>query len=424
MSAFDIKGGLSLRGDIKIQGSKNAALPILAAAVLNRGITKIYNCPLILDIYNMIIILEAMGCGVSVDGHCVTVDATGPITGIISKENAEKMRSSVILLGAVLGRSNSAYIAWPGGCSIGERPVNMHLDALEQMNVQFSPEDGCIRCETSELIGNEIKLPYPSVGATENVILAAVLAKGTTTLYNAAKEPEIVDLCLFLNEMGAEIHGMGTTMITILGVKSLMDISYTVMNDRIVAGTYLMAAAATCGDVQIYDVQERDMKSTLEVLAHMGCGIVIRPNKIRVVAPTVILPVEGIRTEPFPGFPTDMQSQMMSVLCLASGKSVIYEEIFEDRFKIAAELEKMGADIRIEENKAIIQGKCKLQGTTIYAKDLRGGAALIIAGLMAEGDTKVKDTVYVERGYENICMDLAQLGADIKCCLNNQAWHE
>jgi len=414
LASFEICGGRSLQGDIKIQGSKNAVLPILAATVLNKGITKLYNCPEILDVYNMIKILESIGCIIEVDGNTVTVDATDTISGVVSLDYVASIRSSIILLGAILGRIHSVEIPYPGGCVIGERPIDMHLKALEQMNVSISEADGIIRCETKALLGGTINLPYPSVGATENIILAAILAKGSTEISNAAKEPEIVDLCLCLNEMGANIHGMGTAHIVVNGVKRLQDAGYTIMPDRIVAGTYLAAAAATYGNIQIYDVWEHDIKSILEVFAHMGCGIVIRGKRIRLIAPQILLPVESIRTRPFPGFPTDMQSQLLACLCIARGQSTIYEDIFEDRFKAVEELEKMGANILLNKNKAIINGVSKLRGATVKAKELRGGAALVIAGLMAEGDAKIENSIYVERGYQDICGDLSQLGACIR----------
>lgn len=414
MASFEIYGGKSLQGDIKIQGSKNAVLPILAATVLNKGVTKLYNCPKILDVYNMIKILESIGCIVEFAGNTVTVDASGTISGIVSLDYVASIRSSIILLGAILGRTKYVEIPYPGGCVIGARPINMHLKALEQMNVSISEIDGAIRCETNDLLGGSIDLPYPSVGATENIVLAATLANGVTEIRNAAKEPEIVDLCLLLNEMGADIHGMGTSHIVVNGVNNLHDAKYTIMSDRIVAGTYLAAAAATCGDIQIYDVKEQDMNSILQVFAQMGCGIVIRKQRIRLIAPQILLPVDSIRTQPFPGFPTDMQSQLMACLCIAKGQSIIYEDIFEDRFKAVSELRKMGANIFINKNKAMINGVSMLSGATVKAEELRGGAALIIAGLMAEGDAKVENSIYVERGYQDICGDLSELGACIR----------
>lgn len=414
LASICISGGECLHGDIRVQGSKNAALPILAASILARGTTRLYHCPQILDVFNMLKILENMGCHTELEKDCVVVDTWDAGCGQISEEDAAAMRSSVMLMGAMLGRMKEIRLPWPGGCSIGKRPVNLHLDALEKMNVTVDIDENGIYARTCKLTGSEIFFPYPSVGATENVILAAVLADGTTVIHQAAKEPEIIDLCLFLNEMGADIHGMGTGHIIIHGVSHLNSVDYTVMSDRIVAGTYLAAAAATCGDVSVYGVCEKDMHSTLQALAQTGCGIVICRNKIRVLAPQILLPIESIHTQPFPGFPTDMQSQLMAVVTKAHGTSVIYEDIFENRFKTAGWLEKMGADVCIDQNRTVVRGVSRLYGSKVWAEDLRGGAALVIAGLMAEGDTVVEDPIYIERGYQDICGDLASLGARIR----------
>lgn len=414
MATFEIKGGNSLNGEIPIQGSKNAALPILSACLLARGETKLYNCPHIKDVYNMIEILEAMGCHTEISGECVIIDSSPELSGVISPDYGASMRSSIMLMGAMLGRQNDVHLPWPGGCSIGKRPVDIHLDALKKMNVTVEVSADGLECKTMQLLGTSITLPYPSVGATENIILAAVLASGITTINNAAKEPEIIDLCLFLNDMGAQIHGMGTSRIRIFGVKRLHSISYKIMSDRIVAGTYLTAAAATGGSVLVYDICERDIRSTLDVLAMMGCGIIVKKNQIRVIAPQLLLPIDSIHTQPFPGFPTDMQSQIMVCLTAAHGESVICEDIFEDRFKIVPQIEKMGADVLINKNRAVIKGQTALHGCSVKALDLRGGAALVIAGLMAEGDTEVESFGYIERGYEDICRDLSRLGAKIR----------
>ena len=414
MASFYIHGGNRLCGEIDIQGSKNAALPILAACLLTREPIKLYNCPKILDVYNMIKILENIGCHVEMtDDYCLIDSSTG-VTDTVSPKDACTMRSSFTLLGALLGRFGRAKISMPGGCNIGKRPVDWHLEALKKMNVTFEVGDESIVAKSSGICGNEIIFSYPSVGATQNVILAAVLAHGTTHIYHAAKEPEIIDLCLFLNQMGADIHGMGTSHIIVHGVERLHGTVYSVMADRIVAGTYLGAAAATGGDVVVHGVLEKDVRSTLQILAHMGCGIIIRKKSIRVIAPDVLLPVESIHTQPFPGFPTDMQSQILTCLTKAHGRSLIYEDVFEDRFKIVSQLQKMGADIVLKEGCAIVGGNNNLKGMQVGAVDLRGGAALVIAGLMAEGKTQVTGSDYIERGYQDICADLRLLGADIR----------
>ena len=413
MASFQICGGCCLDGEVSIQGSKNAALPILSACLLAPGVTKLYNCPRIADVYNMLKILENMGCRTSLGRECAVIDTSSAITGKISQEDSRAMRSSLTLLGALLGRLGRVSLPWPGGCSIGKRPVDLHLDALARMNISVKTTEAGLECQSAQIRGTHIKFPYPSVGATEYVILASVLAQGTTVIENAAKEPEVVDLCHFLNEMGASIHGMGTGCITVYPVKRLKNVSYRIMSDRIVAGTYLTAAAATGGNVTVAGVRERDIRSVLDVLADMGCGIIVRPSRVQVIAPQAMLAPDTIHTRPFPGFPTDMQSQMMVCLTAAMGDSEIREDIFEDRFKIVPQLKKMGAKIQIHKNKAFIQGRQTLCGADVEAQDLRGGAALVIAGLMAQGETQVAGTSFIERGYEDICKDLGQLGARI-----------
>ena len=412
MASLEIRGGNSLMGEVRVQGSKNAALPILSACLLARGETKLYNCPMILDVYNMIKILENMGCHTEIRRDCVVVDTSPKLTGIISEDDAASMRSSVMLMGAVLGREGYVYLPWPGGCSIGKRPVDLHLSALEKMNVSVRTEPGGLCCTTDGLCGNVIVFPYPSVGATENVILTAVLARGTTTICHAAKEPEIVDMCLFLNQMGAQIHGMGTSQIIVHGVKELKSISYTVMADRIVAGTYLASVAAVGGHARFYGLNASHLLSVLPVFQMMGMAIQVEDRAVTIKGELRPQPVT-VETGPYPGFPTDLQSPLMAVMAVGAGESLILENVFEGRYETAGELRKLGAQIIIEEKAAHVRGISPLYGSRVEAKDLRGGAALVVAGLAAEGETVITGCHHIFRGYEDICRDLSSLGAQI-----------
>ncbi len=416
MSSYLISGGRSLSGQLHVHGSKNAALPIIAASLLHHGVTVIRGCPDILDVRYMIEILRSIGCGVLYEGDVLQIDASEICLENISRECVGKMRSSILLLGAALGRCRRMILDYPGGCTIGARPVDIHLKALEQMGVHIEEKDGAIHCETGGLSGVRIVLPYPSVGATENLMMAGAMAEGITWIQNAAKEPEVSDLAGFLSAMGVSIYGAGTDRIGILGKCSLHDAEYKVMTDRIVAGTYLLAAAGTGGEIELLDVAEQHIHCLLHLCEAMGCEIRMTERGIRIKSARRLFAVEDIHTQPFPGFPTDMQSQLMAVLATARGESVIYEHIFENRFRTAGELQKMGADIQIKNNRAVIHGVRKLKGCHVSAKDLRGGAALVIAGLMAEGDTIVENSIFVERGYQDICKDLTQLGAEIRHC--------
>ncbi|MGB8455753.1 MAG: UDP-N-acetylglucosamine 1-carboxyvinyltransferase [Anaerocolumna sp.] len=414
MAYIEINGGKQLNGEVNIQGSKNAVLPILAATVLINGITKLNHCPKILDVFHMIKILEAIGCKVRWEKSSLTVDSTKLDTSTVPEEYVKMMRSSIILMGALLGRTHSVTITYPGGCTIGARPIDFHLSAFQNMNVSLEEEDGLIKCTTTGMKGNDIFLKFPSVGATENIILAAVLAAGKTSILNAAKEPEITELCKFLNFAGADITGVGTEKIEIVGVDYLSPIEYTACSDRIVAGTYLAAVAGTGGEAVLTGIGGGSLQAVIKVLREMGCSILSGENYIMIASSGRSKPVPFIRTMPYPGFPTDMQSQIMSVLMTAAGTSKIVEEIFEGRYQNAKEQIKFGADIHIEEREAIINGVPSLTGCDVFASELRGGAALVIAGLMAKGRTNLYNPYFIQRGYEDISRDLKQLGADIR----------
>ena len=424
MSSIEVIGGEHLKGELKIQGSKNAALPVIAATILNKGISKLKNCPKIYDVFHMVKILEELGCKTSWEENTLIVDSSMAETTQVPEDSVRKMRSSILYLGSILGRFHEVTIAYPGGCSIGKRPIDYHLNAIKKMNVtqEFLKEDkSIIRCSSNQIIGNDIFLEFPSVGATQNVILTAVLAEGITRIYNAAREPEVVEVCNYLIEAGARIWGKGSAFIEIEGVKELHDVEFTLSSDRIVAGTYMAAIAVTRGDAVFTSAPVSHLESTIRVLQKVGCKIETVDNTVKISCKRRPLPLEVLKTQPYPGFPTDMQSQLMSVLCLADGNSTIIEEIFESRYQNIDELRKMGAIITLEEdsNKASIVGVEHLHGAVVYAHDLRGGAALVIVGLEAEGTTIVKDATSIERGYEDICRDLSILGGKIRYCSEN-----
>lgn len=414
MSSIELTGGIPLYGELEIQGSKNAVLPILAATILNKGISVLIGCPNISDVSHMTEVLQALGCSITWNNNSLVVDATRLEQEEISEEIAKKTRASILFLGALLGRNKRAVVAYPGGCSIGKRPIDLHLKALKEMGVvEKFCEDEKLICEATELIGNEIHLSFPSVGATENIILAAVLATGTTVINGAAMEPEIIALCNFLVSAGANIEGIGTSTIKIIGVKQLNDTSFLVPKDRIVAGTYLTLVASTGGKAWLHGVNEYELSAVLMELKKAGLKIRMSGEHCFIERTERLKPLQ-IETKPFPAFPTDMQSQFMAMLCTASGESTLIENIFEARFLIVDELKKLGAIIHTDNNRAIITGVENLVGAEIQAKELRGGAALVIAGLTAMGRTIIDNTDYIYRGYEDICKDLRGLGAQIK----------
>lgn len=420
MEYIEILGGRPLEGEVKIQGSKNAALPVLAAAVLHKGTTVLNNCPKITDVMYMIQILEEMGCHTSWSGHSLHIDTKGLCAPFVSCDLGEKMRSSVILMGALLGRMKEAWIPYPGGCTIGPRPIDMHINAFTRMGAYIKEENCILHAQTSGLCGACIVFNSPSVGATENVILGAVLASAETRIIGAAKEPEIEELCRFLNEKGARITGAGSSYIVIKGVSELHDSEYTLMPDRIVAGTYLMGALATRGICCLKDVPIEQLEEVFRVVKQMGAMVYLEKCDIIIDGRQAIHPVAYLETEPHPGFPTDLQSQLMAVLCLAKGESRIRETIFEDRFKIYSDLNRMGARVTVDKREAGITGVAALRGAQVAAPELRGGAALVIAGLAAEGRSAVQKYEYIKRGYEDICADFRQLGADITLNVSGQ----
>lgn len=414
MNSIEIVGGNPLHGEISVQGSKNGVLPILAGTILIAGVTVLHNCPKIIDVEYMVQILESVGCDCKWSNHSLTVDASKVKDYHIPVTLAKEMRSSIVFLGSLLGRKKRAFIPHPGGCVIGDRPIDIHLKALQDMNVKIKEKENYLYAKVRKIKSTELILKSPSVGATENIILASVLSKGTTYIKNAAKEPEIVELCNFLNQAGADISGAGSEIILIKGVPKLQDVEYEITSDRIVAGTYILAATATRGNIVLKNAPIKQLDYLIKIMEDVGAVIEINGNDLHIHAEEAKNAVTYIKTEPYPGFPTDLQSQMLVTLSIAEGTSVIEETIFEQRFRIVDELIKMGADIKIEDKKVIINGVGNLTGNTVTARELRGGAALVLAGLIAKGETKVVNAHFIARGYEDICGDLKSLGADIK----------
>ena len=412
MSKFIIQGGNKLEGEVKISGSKNAALPVIAATILNAGKTTLYNVPNIQDVHTMFEIIRKIGGTVTKKKNKIIIDTSKIHTYEIPDELMRQMRSSVILAGALIGKYKKARFSYPGGCDIGSRPIDLHLKGFEKLGVNIKEEYGEIYCLAEKLIGTQIHLDFPSVGATENIILSATLAEGTTVITNAAKEPEIEDLVKYLNKMGAKIKGAGTDKIEIIGVKRLAEISYNIMPDRIEAGTYLVMGAITAGNLKLTNVQPEHIVPILNKLEEANCKLKIEKSEIEINAPKRIKAVD-IKTMPYPGFPTDMQSIFGALLTTAKGTSMIIENIFESRYKYVQELNRMGAKIKVEGRTAVIKGTKRIQGANVVATDLRGGAALMTEALYAKGITQIENIHYILRGYENIEEKLKKIGAKI-----------
>ena len=414
MDTYLITGGNKLKGEIELQGSKNSSLPIIAASILIDGIVNISKCPNISDTIAMQELLEILGCKVINENGNLIIDSRTCDKDEIPEDLMKEIRSSIVFMGPMRAKHKRFVLTYPGGCEIGARPIDLHLSGLIQLGARINETHGYIVCETDKLKGNEIDLDFPSVGATENIMLAAVLAEGSTIIRNAAREPEIIDLQNFLNKAGAKIEGAGSNVIKISGVKALHDVEYTITGDRIVAGTYLCGAAITGGELLVKGVIPEYIRSTLHKLKESGGQIKIyNKEDILLKAPERLRAINTIKTMPFPGFPTDMQSQMVTMLSLAQGTSIVIENIFENRYKYISELTKMGAKITIEGKTAVIKGVKKLMGATVEAKELRGGASLVLAGLAAEGETKINGIHYIERGYENFVDNLQGIGAKI-----------
>lgn len=413
MAKYIIKGSNKLEGKVKISGSKNAALPIIAASILNAGKTTLYNVPNIHDIQMMFEILKNLGGKVEKKNNKIIIDTSKIKKYEISEDLMRQMRSSVILAGSLIGKYQKAIFSYPGGCDIGTRPIDLHLKGFEKLGINITKNYGNISCICDKIVGEKIDLDFPSVGATENIMLASCLGEGTTQINNAAREPEIIDLQNFLNKMGAKIQGAGSNKIQIEGVKKLNDVSYNIMPDRIETGTFLCAAAMSQGNIIIENTNINHITPIISKLEEANCKLKLEKDKIELKAPKKLKALE-IRTMPYPGFPTDMQSIFVSMLTIAKGTSIIVENIFESRYKFTQELIRMGAKITIEGKSAIVKGTRKLYGANVNATDLRGGAALVLAGIVAKGETTIENIEYILRGYENLNKKLENLGVNIK----------
>lgn len=414
MKEILICGGNRLSGTVQVHGAKNSVLPILAASILSGKESVLHNCPDLKDVTASIQILECLGCKVKREGRTVTVDSGTLVRSDVPDNLMREMRSSVIFLGAILARTGHAHMSFPGGCELGSRPIDLHLSALRALGATIEEKGGNLICHAGELKGCEINLAIPSVGATENTMLAACCAKGTTVITNAAREPEIADLQLFLQAMGARVYGAGSSTVIIEGGYPLHACSHTVMADRIVAATYLSAVASAGGDVMLQGVDYRQLSTVIATLSQAGCEISSEADRVRVCCDGLLHGVRPIRTAPYPGFPTDAQAPLMAALAKSRGTTVFVENIFESRYRHVAELMRMGADIRVEGRVAVVCGVETLRGAAVRATDLRGGAAMVVAGVGAEGKTRITGLEHIDRGYQDLEQTLRSLGADIK----------
>lgn len=418
MSSYRIGGGIPLNGEVQIQGSKNAALPIMAASILRKGITCLHRCPKIADVFLMQKLLQQLGCETRWDNSCFFIDSRKARNS--SLHNGGKatvsMRSTITLLGALLGRFGSCEMEYPGGCVIGARPIDMHIQAMSEMGTEFVMKEGSFLANAPKLHGADICLRFASVGVTENILLAAACAEGETKIVRAAREPEVDALCEYLSCIGCKIwfgdSGVDREIRLMPGELTCSEVEFTIPTDRIVAGTYLFACVGTGGTIYLKGAQPKHLEEPLRVIEQMGALTESSVDGIFVKAPRNIL-AQHIITGVYPEFPTDLQSPAVAALCHAQGDSMVQETIFENRFRMVEELNRMGADILVRDSRAFIRGNRRLHGRRVVARELRGGAALVIAGLMAEGITRIEDVHYIERGYENICRDLRDLGARI-----------
>lgn len=420
MEKFLIKGGKKLEGTAIITSSKNAYLPILAGCILSDKEIILHECPKYIDIINMIKILESLGCKTSTNGgeirngEDLSINCSNLHSASIPHELASVIRSSIFSLGAILGRFKQARVAYPGGCDIGARPIDLHIKGLRALNVKVSDKHGFISCDGKNMRGGVINLDFPSVGATENIMLAATLTKGTSEIINAAKEPEIVDLANFLNMLGAKIHGAGTSNIIIEGVNELKGGEYTPIPDRIIAGTYLISGLMTGCDLQIKNFKQEHNNALLEKIKNSSCKYKFKDDILILKSDGKLKSIHKIETSPYPGFPTDLQAQIVALQSISKGTSIVVENVFETRFKHIPELVKMGANITVRDRTAIITGVEKLYGASVNATDLRGGVGLVLAGLIAEGYSTINQIELIDRGYYKLEEQLKALGADIK----------
>ena len=412
MYKYIIKGGKRLHGETYASGSKNASLPILAATIISGKTTKLYNVPDIEDVKITLEILKRLGCKVKREKNRVIINSKDVSKTVIPDELMRKLRSSVIIVGAIISRFKEAEFSYPGGCDIGARPIDLHLQNFARIGIKINENSRYIECKCDKIETKKIELDFPSVGATENLILASVLGNHEVVINNAAKEPEIVDLANFLNKMGAKVFGAGSNVIKVVGVNKLKDVSYKIMPDRIEAGTLLIAGAITGGVVKINNVIPEHISPLLNKLGEAGCQIKIANNCVSLMSNKRLNAVD-IKTMPYPGFPTDLQPQFSTLMCLSKGTSIITENIFENRFKFMQEIQRMGAKTTIHDKTMVIKGVRKLHAADVESTDLRGGASLVLAGIAAKGTTTVSKLEYLLRGYENFDKKLIELGADI-----------
>lgn len=413
MDKLLIEGGCRLNGEVAISGAKNAALPILCAALLSAEPVTFTNVPRLKDIGTLLALLGQMGVGIERDGDTVVLDASGLNNPVAPYEMVKTMRASILVLGPLVARCGEARVSLPGGCAIGARPVDQHIKGLQAMGAEVAVEHGYVHARVPRLKGARLFTDMVTVTGTENLMMAACLADGETVIENAAREPEIVDLANCLVAMGAQISGAGTDVIRIRGVERLHGATHRIMPDRIETGTYLCAAAVTGGEVRLTGTSSAYLDAVVDKLMDAGCDIVSERDSIRIKAPQRLNAV-SLRTAPYPAFPTDMQAQFMALNCVANGVAMIRETIFENRFMHAVELQRLGADIRIDGNTAVVQGVARLQGASVMATDLRASASLVIAGLVAEGETVIERIYHLDRGYERLEEKLAALGASVR----------
>ena len=413
MNALIVRGGNRLEGDAEAGAAKNAVLPIMAAAILAKGQVRLRKIPRLTDVESMMRILKTLGLEARWEGVDVVIDGSGASGYRMPEGLSKEIRSSIFMLGPILARRGQATFTYPGGCEIGLRPIDLHLSGLRALGAVIREEGGLIHC-SGVLRGADIHLDYPSVGATENIMMAAATAKGETVVSNAAREPEVEDLAAFINAMGGKVSGAGGGTIVIEGVHGLHGVEYAPMTDRIVAGTLLCAAAVTRGDVLVRDGRARDMEGTLSKLREMGCGVEVSRDGVRLRCATRPFAVRSLETQPYPGFPTDMQAQMVATLATCGGIAAVTENVFENRFGYVGGLRRMGADIAVHGRLALVRGVSRLSGAQVVSRDLRGGAALVLAGLGASGETVVGNAQFVDRGYAGLEVTLRSLGADIE----------
>jgi UDP-N-acetylglucosamine 1-carboxyvinyltransferase len=414
MESINVRGGNPLSGEVRVEGAKNSALKLMAAALMAPGCSHLTNVPDITDVDVMCEVIAHLGAHVTRTDHSLTIDATTLSDNDAPYELVARMRASIAVLGPLLARQGEARVAMPGGCNIGTRKLDIHVRGLTELGVEMTSGHGYIHAKAPDggMRGATIALEFPSVGATENLLMASTLAKGTTVIENAAREPEIVDLAEFLNSMGARVSGHGSPVITVEGVDALHASDHRVVGDRIEAGTFIIAAAIVGGPVTVRGFDPAHLQLTLNKLSEAGVSVTALEDGVTIERTGPIQPVD-IQTLPHPGFPTDLQAQWMALMSIAEGNSIVTENVFENRFMFADEIARMGADVRIERHHALVKGVSQLSGAPVRASDLRAGAALVIAALVADGETNVADVYHIDRGYERFCEKLSALGADI-----------